>query len=204
MEADADGSVAAISTRIAELNLTPTERTKEVTRKFSNVEVEVTNNAKSLGECNAMKAYLAAIAKRLDKTFGSALSKKYIVVPNSDEYFSKAYAGFYRSLNAGSKVMSCNANRVALYGLVVETKKPIAYIQWENQNIEPRMAWVQISSLLPPFGGPSNKVVTENDILQEARRRNNGSVERAIDKVAKDATYRQTIYRDLIADEQCQ
>jgi hypothetical protein len=203
METGTDENVRTIVSSIDEKNLKRTEVAKEVARVFLAVETEASKGMNSVGECNAVKAGMATIAKKLDKIYGTALSKRYVILSN-DAYAAKQNESFRKSLAIGATVMMCNVNNVKLIGLVVELKQPIAYIQWENKSVDPRMAWIPIKKLLPPIGIPSNNRVSDDDIIREIMKRYRVGVTWAIDKVSTDPTnYREPIYRDLIADKEC-
>jgi hypothetical protein len=202
METTADETVSIIVSNIDAKTLKPAELTKEVTRLFLAVETGASKDTNSVGECSAVKALAASIAKKLDKIYGTALSKRYVIL-SSDAYGAKQNESFYKSLGIGATVMMCNRNKVKLIGLVVEMKQPIAYIQWENKSVDPRMAWIPVKNLLPPIGIPSNKSVSDDDVIREAMKRNRGSFDAAMRKISTEPQYRESIYRDLIADEEC-
>lgn len=182
-------------------NLKPTERNRLLIRNFNELVNESTKDLKSQGECNAAKVYLALLAKKLDDQYGTSLSKRYVLL-SRDAYEAKTIEGFQKNLRVGSKVMMCNSDNVKLIGLVIEVKKPIAYVQWENRSVEPRIAWISVGNLLPPQGRPSDKQVTDDDIVQEALRQNRGDPNKALKRL-NDKNYRQGIFRDLVADAEC-
>ncbi len=59
-----------------------------------------------------------------------------------------ALAQFQRGLQPGDRVKMMRTRYMGTYGMIVEMKPPLAYMQWEN--FEPRMEWVRLDSLLPP------------------------------------------------------
>lgn len=54
---------------------------------------------------------------------------------------------FQARLQPGDRVKMMPA-RFAYYGMIIEMKPPLAYIQWEN--VTPSMQWVRVEQLLPP------------------------------------------------------
>jgi hypothetical protein len=62
-------------------------------------------------------------------------------------------SAYRANISLGERVMAKGPRGLLLYGLVVEVKPPLAYVQWENKS--PALEWVRLDWLLPPDGGPS-------------------------------------------------
>ena len=61
----------------------------------------------------------------------------------------QALRQFQARLRPGDRVMmKFQGGDFTAYGMIVETKPPLAYLQWEN--VTPAMQWVRLESLLPP------------------------------------------------------
>ena len=59
----------------------------------------------------------------------------------------EALKQFQLSLRPGDRVKMMPARYSPFYGMVIEVKPPLAYVQWEN--VTPRMQWVRVEQLLP-------------------------------------------------------
>lgn len=60
---------------------------------------------------------------------------------------SEALRQFQSKLRPGDRVKMMPARFTAFYGMIIEMKPPLAYIQWEN--VTPPMQWVRVEQLLP-------------------------------------------------------
>jgi hypothetical protein len=67
---------------------------------------------------------------------------------------AEAELGVYRAnLTRGDRVMAEMTSGIQIYGLVIEVKPPLAYVQWENKS--PAQEWVRLDWLRPPRGTPT-------------------------------------------------
>lgn len=55
---------------------------------------------------------------------------------------------FQARLQPGDRVKVMKDRYMSFYGMVIELKPPLAYLQWEN--VTPPMEWVRVEVLLPP------------------------------------------------------
>jgi hypothetical protein len=60
----------------------------------------------------------------------------------------EALKQFQAHLRLGDRVKITKERYLSFYGMIVELKPPLAYVQWENVN--PPMQWVRVEDLLPP------------------------------------------------------
>lgn len=60
----------------------------------------------------------------------------------------EAVMAFQRGLRPGDRVKMMRDRYTAFYGMLIEVKPPLAYLQWEN--VTPAMQWVRLDNLLPP------------------------------------------------------
>jgi hypothetical protein len=55
---------------------------------------------------------------------------------------------FQTRIRPGDRVKVARDRYTSFYGMVIEAKPPLAYVQWEN--VTPQMQWVRLDVLLPP------------------------------------------------------
>lgn len=60
----------------------------------------------------------------------------------------EALGQFQAKLRPGDRVKMMVDRYTPFFGMVIEVKPPLAYIQWDN--VTPPMRWVRVDSLLPP------------------------------------------------------
>jgi len=199
LAASAKQAVEKISERIQ--GLSGSDRRQEIERIIGVLEQNAKDDSSSVGECNAQRSLIAAAAKEIDKRYGTSVGKKYVVA--TPEQIAAKKTEFRKSLKAGTRVMVCSTEKVLLVGTVIEIKKPMAYIQWENKYASDRALWVPINQLFLATRGPSDRYITDDQVTQEAMRRTGGNVEKTIKRFVTEPGFKEAVYADLKADDEC-
>jgi hypothetical protein len=110
---------------------------------------------------------------------------------------------FRKNLKPGTRIMACSTEKVLLVGTVIEVKKPMANVQWENRDITNHTSWAPINQLYLADRDPSNKHISSRQIEQEALRRTGGNAFEVLRRATDDPDFQANIYADLLADDEC-
>lgn len=197
--ASAKQAVERISDRVQGMPVA--DRKAEIARIIGVLEQNAKDDSRSDGECNAQRSLIAATAKEIDKRFGTSVGKKYIVA--TPEQIAAKKTEFRKSLKTGTKVMACSTEKVLMVGTVIEVKKPMAYVQWENKYASDRATWAPIGELFLATRGPSDRYITDDQVTQEAMRRTGGNVEKTLKRFVTEPGFKEAVYTDLKADDEC-
>lgn len=199
LAASAKQAVVRISDRVQGMPVA--DRKAEIARIIGVLEQSAKDDSSSDGECNAQRSMIAATAKEIDKRYGTSVGKKYVVA--TAEQIAAKKTEFRKSLKAGTRVMACSTEKVLMVGTVIEIKKPMAYVQWENKYASDRVSWAPIGELFLATRGPSDRNVTDEQVGQEAMRRTGGNAERTLRRLATEPGFKEAVYADLKADDEC-
>lgn len=199
LAASAKQAVERISDRVQ--GMPAADRKAEIARIIGVLEQSAKDDSSSEGECNAQRSMIAATAKEIDKRYGTSFGKKYIVA--TPEQIAAKKTEFRKNLKPGTRVMACSTDKVLLVGSVIEIKKPMAYVQWENKYAADRATWAPIGELFLATRGPSNRSITNDQVTQEAMRRTGGNAERTINRFVTEPGFKEAVYADLMADDEC-